>query len=153
MKKQVKSIGRAFKFNGIRYPRLDAKEDLIFEMKKIDINSSKKGDPNQCPMACTIKRVFGDAYISRDIAIILQAVHGVIYAVRYRLPAKAAKAVSKFDASGLFPIGEYRLKAITPSQTLEAKRSRNKKKTTGAKRKVRPHIKFQVRRMQPAKFA
>lgn len=153
MKKQLIRKVNTYLFNRKRYPRIDSKEDFIFEVKKPDINSSRKGDPNRCPASCAIRRVFGDAHVSRDTATVLRAIRGIVTAVRYRLSAKAIKAVIQFDATGKFPIGEYRLKAITPSQTLAAKRARNNSKVTTKKRNVRPHVKFMVRRIQDAKFA
>ncbi len=153
MKKQTTSKVSEFKFSGKRFPLVDATEDLIFEVKQPDVNGAKKGDPNNCPAACAIKKVSGDAFVSRDIAKVLRPVKGVIYAFRYRLSAETIKAVKKFDAEGIFPLGQYRLKAITPSQTLAAKRTKAKNKTVAKKRNVRPHIKYMVRAMQPAKFA
>lgn len=148
----MKNKKSVFEFNGIKFPMEDSREDLLFEVNKGDVKNSKRGDPNKCVVACAIRRAYGDVFVRRDTAVVLRLVSGIPKAFRYRLSAGAVKAVKEFDSKGLFPVGEYRMKAITPSQTLAAKRLRSKKKITTKTRTVRAHVKYMVRANKIAKF-
>lgn len=131
------------------YKVMEATQPLPFKVDKKDITKAGKlngtGNPNVCVAACAVRRQYADAAFQRDTAYVLQVHRGKVVATRYRLGATLRRAVSEFDSGGIFPAGLYELKAITPSQTLEAKRARAKKPKSKNKRYVRPHFKFTER--------
>jgi hypothetical protein len=141
MKTTIKKT--TFNFGNTEFEYVDSKEDLQLEIKPSDIANSNKLDPNHCVAACAMKRQYGTGYFMRDVAVIVKpaVINGKVElkAFRYRFSKRLAAEVKKFDETGEFELGTYKLKAITPSQTLEAKRVRSRIPKTDRKRTVRPH--------------
>ena len=143
-KKELKNVGRT-KFSGISYPLRDATASMIYEVTKDDLTNAKREDPNQCALACAIRRTFGSVRVRRTVAHILRldGINPCVY--RYKLSSGAQKAIATFDNGGEFPEGTYKLFPYCPSQTLDAKRGQKHDRKSKNINKRRPSIMHTLR--------
>jgi hypothetical protein len=148
-----------FTISSKTYRLKDAVEDLLFKVSKKHVNDTKKGNPNECALAQSIRKSYGTAYVTRTCAYILRVENErqpVVF--RYKLAIAGVNAVKQFDESGIFPLGTYTLKAISPSETLQQKREQRIKykeagKALGIKTRTNgPRKRSMVRAKQMPKF-
>lgn len=150
----VKAKKTYLKFDGVKYPRVDATEELPIMVKKQDVDCTKKGDPNKCAIACSIKRTFSDgAFVQRYSANILEFRKTGTVSVRYKLPDKATRAINRFDKTGVFPEGLYILKPFPKKQKLKSRQGeKHHRKPTNTKI-VRSPLRIMTRFYATAKLA
>lgn len=96
----------AEKFDGLRsdFVIKDATEPLTVAPTKADARKAVKGDPGNCVLACTIRRI-----LDTDNVLVFRRVAYVKHSSRtvrkYTLGSQSASVTEAFDQSGSFPTG------------------------------------------------
>ena len=121
---KTKKTRKTRTFEGL--PVVDAKDDIVLNVSKHDVQISKKKDPAHCAAAEAGKRELKcevKVYLSR-----MYVKTGKQW-VRYVTPSNVSREIVSFDRGNQFEPGSYVFKAASISQRLGAHKGNNLKKT------------------------
>ncbi len=106
--------------------KVDAKEPLALQVKKLDVLRATRKNSKCCAFARACKRSLEvkAAYFFRSTAWL----EFDDKLVRYMLPPSVQKEIVSFDRAGVTAPGVYQLNAPAKSQSSKAMRSRNAKR-------------------------
>jgi hypothetical protein len=114
-------------------PVRNATEPLTITVKQGDIDKATPLDPDNCAIACAIRR---QEKLKAQIRRGMTYVHAPSwnYWLRYRTPGSLRIETMIFDRNGDFAPGDYTLGAVPPSRRTGRRQGSNSKNVTGKMR-------------------
>lgn len=103
---------------------------LIVSPSAEDVQNACPTNPNECVLAQWAKRNSGGApaQIGVDKAYIPMVINGTLIMYRCKVPRPTLDAINQFDRTGEFPLGGFLFKGIPPAETIDSKRSADKRR-------------------------
>lgn len=105
-------------------PIVDSTEDLLVIPNSMDIAKAVPGDPANCAMSQSCKRLYGSIAVVffRDRAYIdLPNEKGEREIRRFMNSPALKQAILQFDKTGVFPLSGFRLKRVPKAQSFKHK--------------------------------
>lgn len=122
-------------FRGL--PVEEATSSLLIVANNNDANGAERGDPANCALAQACKRLFNSTAVLffRRIAYIdIPNAKGERVVQRFQVPRLTRDAVVRFDLTGEFPPGGFKLNPPNPSETLAGQLEGQKRRHQAALR-------------------
>ncbi len=115
---------------------VDSTKPFGFTITAKHVAKAKCGDPKTCVVAQAVSDAFGDVFESIEVGSAVTKVFTSDKIIRYATPAPMRAAIRTFDKTGRWPlaVGQYRLRAVRPAESLEGKKKRNARRKLGTPR-------------------